>query len=100
MQGMLIKPQWRAFTVTLDIIQSQALMYYLIPDLLVLYIVVIWVIEYYSYCQFKVNGNTQHIHKQYCQDKDKGRICEISFYINGLREETEIDLLWLCPDVL
>lgn len=88
MQGMLIKPQWRAFTVALDIIQSQALMYYLIPDLLVLYIVDIWVIEYYSYCQFKVNGNTQHIHKQYCQDEDKGRICEISFYINALREET------------
>lgn len=36
---MLIKPQRRAFTVALDIIQSQALMYYLIPDLLVLYIV-------------------------------------------------------------
>ncbi len=46
MQGMLIKPQWRAFTVMLDIIQSQALMYYLIPDLLVLYIVDICVIEH------------------------------------------------------
>jgi len=89
MQGMLIKLQWREFTVVLDIIQTQALMYYLIPDLLVLYRVDIWVIEYYSYCQFKVNGNTRHIHKQYCQDEDEERICETSFYINGLREETE-----------
>jgi len=89
MQGMLIKLQWREFTVVLDIIQSQALMYYLIPDLLVLYRMDIWVIEYYSYCQFKVNGNTRHIHKQYCQDKDEERICETSSYINGLREETE-----------
>lgn len=78
-------------------------MYYLIPDLLVLYIVGIWDIEH-STCQFKVNGNTQHVHKQCCQDEDVGRICELSFCINGLGKrlsvQTEIDLLRPCPNVL
>lgn len=104
MQGMVIKPQWRVFTVALDIIQSRALMYYLIPDQLVLHIVDIWVIEHYSSCQFKVNGNTQHINKQCCQDEDEWRICELSFCINGLGKrlsvQTEIDLLRPCTNVL